>query len=42
MGVAGNGGVGAGAEEHRVADRDLAGVAPDQVPRGGADGGQQH
>ena len=34
MRVAGDRRVGAGAEEHGVPDRDLTGVAPDQVPGG--------
>jgi hypothetical protein len=42
MGVDHDRGIGAEAEEHRVADRDLAGIAADDVPGRGADRRQQH
>ena len=42
VGVDGDGRIGARAEEDGMADRHLAGIAADQVPRRGADGGQQH
>ena len=42
MGIDDDRGIGAEAEEHGVADRDLTGIAADDVPGRGADGGQQH
>ena len=42
MGIDHDRGIGAGAEEHRMADRDLAGIAADDVPGRGADRRQQH